>query len=55
MPAYDESYLDGMITKTRYRFKLIGRNCDDPFSVIAGNMKSDYRKYMDMGKSCISE
>ena len=25
MPAYDESYLDGMITKTRYLFKLIGR------------------------------
>lgn len=49
MPAYDESYLDGMITKTRYLFRLIGRNCDDPFSVIAGYMKSDYRKYMDMG------
>lgn len=49
MPAYDESYLDGMITKTRYLFKLIGRNCADPFSAIAGYMKSDYRKYMDMG------
>ena len=49
MPAYDESYLDGMITKTRYHFKLIGRNCADPFSAIAGYMKSDYRKYMDMG------
>lgn len=49
MPAYDESYLDGMIAKTRYLFKLIGRNCSDPFSVIANYMKSDYRKYMDMG------
>lgn len=49
MPAYDESYLDSMITKTRYLFKLIGRNCADPFSAIASYMKSDYRKYMDMG------
>ena len=49
MPAYDESYLDGMIAKIRYLFKLIGRNCSDPFSVIANYMKSDYRKYMDMG------
>ena len=49
MPAYDESYLDGMLVKTRYLFKLIGRNCLDPFSVITNYMKSDYRKYMDMG------
>lgn len=49
MPAYDESYLDGMLVKIRYLFKLIGRNCSDPFSVIANYMKSDYRKYMDMG------
>lgn len=49
MPAYDESYLDGMIAKTRYLFKLISRNCSDPLSVIANYMKSDYRKYMDMG------
>lgn len=49
MPAYDESYLDSMIIKTRYLFKLIGRNCDDPFSAITNYMKSDYRKYMDMG------
>ena len=49
MPAYGESSLDGMITKTRYLFKLIGRNCADPFSAIASYMKSDYRKYMDMG------
>nr|WP_297934141.1 hypothetical protein [uncultured Blautia sp.] len=49
MPAYDECYLDGMITKTRYLFKLIGRNCSDPFLMIAKYMKCDYRKYMDMG------
>ena len=49
MPAYDENYLDGMIAKTRYLFKLIGRNCCDVFSAIVNYMKSDYRKYMDMG------
>ena len=30
MSAYDESYLDGMLMKTRYLFKLIGRNSLDP-------------------------
>lgn len=49
MPAYDECYLDSMITKTRYLFKLIGRNCSDPFLMISKYMKCDYRKYMDMG------
>lgn len=49
MPAYDESYLDSMITKTRYLFKLIARNSGHPFSDIERYMKSDYRKYMDVG------
>ena len=29
MPAYDECYLDSMITKTRYLFKLFGSFFDD--------------------------
>lgn len=48
-PAYDECYLDMMIQKGRYLFKLIGRNCGDVFCMITEYMKSDYRKYMDMG------
>ena len=48
-PAYDECYLDMMIKKGRYLFKLIARNCDDIFPVITDYMKSDYREYMDMG------
>lgn len=48
-PAYDECYLEMMILKGRYLFKLIARNCQDIFSVITAYMKSDYREYMDMG------
>ncbi len=34
--AYDEVYLDGMMQMTRYLFKLIARNTEDPFAVISG-------------------
>lgn len=47
--AYDEVYLDDMIQKTRYLFKLIARNTKEPFQAIAEYMKGDYRSYMDMG------
>lgn len=47
--AYDECYLDGMIQKTRYLFKLIARNQVEPFQIISEYMKSTYRKYMDTG------
>lgn len=47
--AYDEVYLDGMMQMTRYLFKLIARNTEDPFAVISEYMRSEYRKYMDMG------
>lgn len=49
MPAYDECYLESMIQKSRYLFKLIARNCDDVFIVITDYMNSEYRRYMDMG------
>lgn len=49
MPAYDESYLDSMILKTRYLFKLIVRNCEDPFQVITEYMEGEYRRRMDEG------
>lgn len=49
MPAYDESYLDSMIQKTRYLFRLIGRNCKNPFEVITEYMSGDYRAKMDNG------
>lgn len=29
--AYDVSYLDNMIQKNRYLFKLIARNCENVF------------------------
>lgn len=47
--AYDEAYLDNMIQKTRYLFKLIARNCQDVFGTITDYMNCEYRKYMDMG------
>lgn len=31
MSAYDECYLDSMVQKIRYLFKLIARNCEDVF------------------------
>lgn len=49
MPAYDACYLDSMIQKTRYLFKLIARNCDDVFSVIEMYMMGEYRAQMDWG------
>lgn len=47
--AYAPSYLDSMKLSGRYLFKLIARNCPDCFDTIRRYMKSDYRKYMDMG------
>lgn len=47
--AYDEIYLDSMIQKTRYLFKLIARNAKEPFQVIREYMGSVYRSYMDIG------
>ena len=49
MPAYDEVYLDSMLKKHRYLFKLIGRNCDDAFSAISRYLCCEYRKRMDEG------
>lgn len=49
IPAYDKIYLDSMMQKHRYLFRLIGRNFDDAFSIIETYMNSDYRRYMDMG------
>lgn len=49
MPAYDECYLDSMIQKSRFLFKLIVRNCDSVFDVIIQYMEGDYRKRMDEG------
>lgn len=49
IPAYDECYLDSMFQKTRYLFKLIARNCEDIFKVIADYMEGEYRKRMDEG------
>lgn len=49
MPAYDEVYLDSMLKKHRYLFKLIGRNCEDTFSVISRYLCCEYRKRMDEG------
>lgn len=48
-PAYDICYLEGVKLSGRYLFKLIARNYPDCFEVIRKYMKSDYRKYMDMG------
>ncbi len=47
--AYDEIYLDDMIQKSRYLFKLIARNTKEPFQMIAEYMNGEYRSYMDMG------
>lgn len=49
MPAYDECYLDSVIQKTRYLFRLIARNCKNPFPVITDYMQGEYRKRMDEG------
>lgn len=47
--AYDEVYFDSVIQKTRYLFKLIARNTEEPFQVIKEYMCCTYRSYMDMG------
>lgn len=50
MPAYDECYLDSMIKKHRYLFKLIGRYCEHhAFEVINKYLCCEYRKRMDEG------
>ena len=49
-PAYDECYLDSMIKKHRYLFKLIGRYCEDnAFDIIDQYLCCEYRKRMDEG------
>ena len=49
-PAYDECYLDSMIKKHRYLFKLIGRYCEDnAFDIIDRYLCCEYRKRMDEG------
>lgn len=48
-PAYDVCYLDSMLQKHRYLFKLIARNCENVFHVITEYFNSDYRTYMDKG------
>lgn len=47
--AYDECYINSMILKVRYLFKLLARNKTDVFGAIQDYMRSDYRKYMDQG------
>lgn len=49
MSAYDKSYLDSMLQKNRYLFRLIGRNCENPFQIITEYMKGKDRKHMDEG------
>ena len=48
-PAYEECYLEGMLQKSRYLFRLIGRNCADAFQVISAYMQGEYRRNMDLG------
>lgn len=48
-PAYNKIYLDSIMLRDRYLFRLIGRNSDDAFSIITQYMNSDFRRYMDMG------
>lgn len=47
--AYDECYIDDMIQKSRYLFKLIGRNTKEAFQVIDIYLRSEYRRQMDEG------
>ena len=49
IPAYDKCYLDSMLQKTRYLFRIIARSSDQAFEVITAYMNSEYRAYMDMG------
>lgn len=48
-PAYEECYLESMLQKTRYLFRLIGRNCPDVFQTISVYMQGEYRRNMDLG------
>lgn len=49
MKAYDECYLNGMLQKHRYLYKLIARNCENTFDIIVQYMNGDYRRNMDQG------
>lgn len=49
IPAYDECYLDSMLQKNRYLFRLMARNCSNIFDRIRQYMKCEYRQLMDMG------
>ena len=43
-PAYDECYLDSMIKKHRYLFKLIRRYCEDnAFDIIDRYLCCEYK------------
>lgn len=48
-PAYEECYLESMRQKSRYLFRLIARNCSNPFEIISAYMQGEYRRYMDLG------
>lgn len=53
-PAYDSGYLNSAKLSGRYLFKLIAQEIDSVcFGIIYKYMKSDYRRYMDMGIPCI--
>ena len=55
MPAYDECYLDSMLKKHRYLFKLIGRYCEeDAFAVIEKIKAEDlYHKYYPLHEASL--
>lgn len=48
-PAYEECYLESMMQKNRYLFRLMARNCSDVFGVISEYMQGEYRRNMDIG------
>ena len=48
-PAYEKCYLESMLQKSRYLFRLIARNCPKAFEVISAYMQGEYRWNMDLG------
>lgn len=48
-PAYDECYLESMLQKNRYLFRLMARNCKDVYAAVSAYMQGDYRRNMDLG------
>lgn len=47
--AYDACYFDSMIQKTRYLFKLLGRNAEDPLQSVEEYLTGTDRSCMDTG------